>query len=92
MSNTVIIDHEGKAINSEKYETYGLKIDKSFVPTEDGPPIRIALIAITENKTDEVLIAYYGEREDACYALLSLIEAVDAGERIWDVFDHHSDL
>ena len=93
-TNTAILTEDDAAINSKDFWGYAIErclysdpnemvgSDKQIIP-------HWLLIACSSNKSGNVVIFNFGsERALALKALESLLQAIDDGDRLWDVDDH----
>lgn len=95
MENTIIINQDGVGINSNECHVYRLTVRMVRKAVKIGenrvskPSVsRIELLADT-HEGDIKFISKFNGQDNACNALLSLLEAIGR-EKMWDVREHNS--
>ena len=91
MTNTAIFKEDGIVINSQECKSYKLliaNIGENFNQEDYIPPT----IQLMTQTYEPVVISTFYEIDEACQALSTLLQAVQNGEREWDVRDYNSNV
>ena len=108
LMNTVILTQDLGAINSNDYWGYALQpfVHQEDEEDEDAKVRVVNLIACRgeDSQSNVIITHFYGGysnpssplesplNEEACAALESLLNAIDNGDKVWDVSDYNSNL